>query len=186
VSLSSFLARLADVLNEAGVHYMLSGSLASAYYGTPRSTQDIDIVVVLTLQNLRTLLAALPEEAYYVSETAALDALRRQGQFNVIDLETGWKVDLIVRKRRPFSLVEFDRRVERKILGVHLSVCSPEDSILSKLEWAQKMGGSERQLRDVMGVLEVRRGELDLAYIEKWAQKLGVSEIWEGLSTRDA
>lgn len=178
MSLSSFLARLAAVLDAAGVPCMLSGSLASAFYGTPRSTQDVDVVVVLTPRSLRRLLEALPEESYYVSETAARDALRRQGQFNVIDMETGWKVDLILRKRRPFSEEEFARRVEREILGVRMAVCTAEDSVLSKLEWSQKMGGSERQLRDVLGVLEVQGDALDLDYIERWAQELGAGPLW--------
>ena len=166
---------------------MLTGSLASAYYGVPRSTKDIDLVVQLDLASLRALLVALPDGAYYVSEDAAMEALHRCGQFNVIDLETGWKVDLIVCKNRPFSHTEFERRQSGEVLGVPLSICSPEDSILSKLEWARRSGGSERQLRDVAGVLQIRGSELDQTYIEKWARELGVQDLWEEVlsHTRD-
>ena len=181
MSLSQFLTRLARVLEQVQVPWMLSGSLASAFHGTPRSTQDVDIIVVLTRERLGALLAALPEDVYYVSDTAAREALARAGQFNVIDLETGWKADLILRKPRPFSLVEFGRRVERQIMGVRVPVCTPEDIILSKLEWAQKMGGSERQLGDARGVLELRRAELDFAYLEHWATELGITDLWESL-----
>ena len=178
MNIEGFLQRLVAVLDQVGVPYMLSGSLASAFYGIPRSTQDIDIVVQMDLSRLRSLLRALPEDQYYVSEPAAMDALRRQGQFNIIDMETGWKVDLIVCKRRPFSQMEFGRRRSEEVLGVALMVCSPEDSILSKLEWAKKSGGSERQLRDVSGVWQMRRAELDQAYIEHWAHELGVLDLW--------
>ncbi|MFT4974977.1 MAG: hypothetical protein ACI8S6_000860 [Myxococcota bacterium] len=87
MNIEGFLQRLVAVLEQAGVSYMLSGSLASAFYGIPRSTQDIDIVVELDITRLRALLGVLPQELYYVSEPAAVDALRRQGQFNVIDME---------------------------------------------------------------------------------------------------
>lgn len=88
-------------------------------------------------------------------------------------METGWKVDLVVRKERAFSEAEFSRRVRWELLGVPLWVCSPEGSILSKLEWARQSGGSERQLRDVAGIWEQRRGSLDTDYIERWAEALG-------------
>ena len=185
MSLASLLARLANALDDVGVPWMLSGSLASAFHGTPRSTQDIDIIVVLTLRDLPALLAAFPEDDYYLSESAAREAVRVHGQFNVIDLQTGWKVDLILRKQRPFSLAEFDRRVEREVLGVRVPVCSPEDSILSKLEWASKMGGSDRQLRDVTGIWELQRGALDLDYLGRWAGDLGVLGLWRAVFEAD-
>ena len=101
----------------------------------------------------------------------------RRSMFNVIDLSTGWKVDLIVRKPRPFSVEEFRRRLPARLLGVDVCVATPEDTILTKLEWAA-MSGSDRQLRDVAGVLAVKRGELDIPYIELWAVELGVLELW--------
>lgn len=182
MSLGGLLRRLSATLDKADVPYMLTGSLASTLYGEPRSTQDIDLVVVLNSSTLPALLAAFPEDLYYVSEDAARDALRRQTQFNVIDLETGWKVDFILRKRRPFSLTEFERRVPREVLGVRLHVCTVEDSILSKLEWAQRSGGSERQLRDVQAMLALRRDELDVVYLANWAAVLGVEALWASVS----
>lgn len=113
-----------------------------------------------------------------MSEEAARDALRRSAPFNVIDLETGWKVDLTPRKRRPFRREEFERRVARELLGVRVQVCTAEDSILCKLEWAQLGGGSERQLRDVRAMVALRRGELDIEYVERWAAELGVEALW--------
>ncbi len=103
--------------------------------------------------------------------------------FNVVDMTSGWKVDLIVRKARPFSVEEFRRRTPASVLGTAVFVATPEDTILSKLEWAS-MSGSERQLRDVSGVVEVRRGALDVAYIERWAKDLGLLDLWR--KVRDA
>ena len=112
-----------------------------------------------------------------MSREAASDAVRRGTQFNVIDMKTGWKADLILRKRRPFSVVEFDRRTERVVFGVTVYIASAEDVVLTKLEWAKKSGGSERQLRDVRGVLAAPGQQLDRAYLERWAPELGVEEM---------
>jgi hypothetical protein len=172
-----FLARIVGALNEAGIPHMVAGSVASTHHGVPRTTQDIDLVIEATGATLKAFIAGLSPVAYYVSEEAALDALRLQGMFNVIDMATGWKVDLIIRKRRPFSVEEFRRRAPARLLGADVFVATPEDTILTKLEWAS-MSGSERQLRDVAGVVEVKRGALDVDYIERWAVELGVVELW--------
>lgn len=98
--------------------------------------------------------------------------------FNIIDMRTAWKVDLVIRKNRPFSREELARRSELDILGVVVPTASAEDTIIAKLEWA-KQGESERQLRDVVGILRVRGENLDRAYIERWVEDLGLAEQWE-------
>lgn len=175
-----FLARIVAALNRAGIPHMVAGSFASTHHGVPRTTQDIDLVIEPQPSTLRAFVAGLSPDAYYVSEEAAVDALRRRGMFNIIDMATGWKVDLIVRKARPFSVEEFARRTPARLLGTEVYIATPEDTILSKLEWSAA-SGSERQLRDVAGVLAVKRGELDLAYIERWATELGVIVQWRGV-----
>ena len=110
------------------------------------------------------------------------DALRRRSMFNVIDLGSGWKGDLMMKKARPFSVEEFRRRRSERILSMDAMTVSPEDSVLSKLEWA-KDSGSERQLRDVRGVLEVQRDALDVEYLRRWATELGVRETLDSLLT---
>jgi hypothetical protein len=177
--LQSFLGRLIAALEDAGGGYMLTGSMASTLYGRPRSTQDLDVVVHLTTADLDTLLTRLDPDSYYVDKNAARDAIRHQSQFNVIDMATGWKADLIARKRRPFSQSEYHRRERAVVLGVALWVATAEDVIVSKLEWSQKSGGSERQLQDVVGILEQRGPDLDRAYISRWCHDLGLLELWE-------
>jgi hypothetical protein len=174
------LERLRAKLDAAGIPFMLVGSFASTIYGEPRSTRDIDIVIAPTEKSLAALIAALSPDDYYVSPEAAHEALRRGGMFNVIDHATGWKVDLIIRKDRPFSVEEFERRTVRQLFGLDLPVATVEDTILAKLEWAAA-GESAQQLRDVEQMIAVVGKTLDLPYIERWADSLGVGEIWRRL-----
>lgn len=174
----NLLQRLADCFKQAEIPYMLVGSFASTLHGMPRTTHDIDIVVDLNPTSLATLLQGLSEDEYYVSHEAATDALRRRTQFNIIDLATGWKVDLMVLKRRAFSSVELRRRVPARILDANVFVASAEDTILTKLEWNAK-SGSERQLKDAASIIAVKGDDLDVAYIEQWTQVLGIHHLWE-------
>lgn len=176
MSLGEFLGRLARALDRAAVDYMFCGSVASTYHGIPRTTQDIDLVVALRPGDLRRLLEVLPEAEYYISEEAARSAIRSRGQFNVIDLATGWKADLIVRKARRFSAEEFGRRVRAGVMGAEVWIASAEDTILAKLEWAARGGGSERQLRDVRGIVAMQRAALDWEYMSRWGDVLGIDE----------
>lgn len=177
MSIEDLLRRVVAALEHAGIPYMLTGSIASSYHGDPRASQDIDIVIAPDEARLRVLLALLPPPSYYLSEAAALDALRHRSQFNVIDVGTGWKVDLIVRRDRNFSRAEFERRMIVDALGMRLSMASAEDTVVSKLEWA-KMGESERQLEDVAGILRDPETALDRAYVEHWIRELDLQSQW--------
>jgi hypothetical protein len=98
--------------------------------------------------------------------------------FNVIDLETGWKVDLILRKQSAFALSEFARRTDVHLLGARVYVATAEDTVISKLSWARASGGSERQLRDVAGVVAATGASLDRDYVERWVAELGLGDLW--------
>ena len=113
----------------------------------------------------------------YVDTDAALRALDDRKQFNAIDATTGWKIDFLVRRDRPFSREEFGRRVRANLLGTPAWIASPEDTILAKLEWAGA-SGSERQLRDVAAMLDIGEESLDLAYIDRWVTGLGLQGAW--------
>lgn len=140
------LAKVVEALDAAGIKHMVTGSFASTFHGEPRMTQDINV-----------------------------SATERRGMFNVIDVTTGWKADLIIRKDRAFSEEEFSRRLPVRIADVATYVASSEDTILSKLEWSAK-SGSERQLRDVVSVVQVQRPTLDFDYLEHWATELGIAD----------
>jgi hypothetical protein len=104
--------------------------------------------------------------------------VRLQRQFNVIDLQTGWKADLIVRTRDPFQLEQFGRRQRRTVAGVEVWVASAEDTILAKLDWSRRGGGSERQRDDVRCIVAVQGAALDLTYLERWIRDLDLAAEW--------
>jgi len=183
VSITSFLQRVAGILESAGVPYMLTGSLAAAYYATPRATQDIDVVINTQEQGLEKLVQGFLDAGLYVDRETALDAWRTRGQFNAIDPESGWKIDLIVRKDRSFSRTEFERRERADLLGIEVSLASLEDVLIAKLEWA-RMGDSELQRADVVRLLEQRRDQLDQACLEKWIAELGLQAEWDPVLRR--
>jgi len=169
-----FLKQLIGLLDAAQIPYMLTGSLGSSFHGRPRATHDVDFVIAPSRSQLQRFLNALGP-CYYVSEEAAMEALRRGSAFNVIDMDTQWKADLRVRQTRPFSLTEFSRRQKASVLGMDVWVVSPEDAILSKLEWA-KESDSRQQVEDVLGILQAQQPNLDEQYLLKWAQDIGVRE----------
>lgn len=157
---------------------MLTGSLASAYYGTPRATQDVDLVIAPSERQLDRLLDLLLDGGLYVSRDAATDALDQGGQFNVIDSSTGWKADLIIRRAREFSRTEFDRRQSITLFGVEVGLTTPEDLIIAKLEWSE-FGDSELQRRDIVQLLEAGANSLDHEYMTKWIAELGLEAAWK-------
>ena len=177
MSAPEVLRRITQALENAGIAYMLTGSFASAHYGVPRSTQDIDLVIEATAAQLRTFVQSLPADEYYADFDAALEAQRKESLFNVIDLVTGWKIDLIIRKSRSFSREEFGRRRVVDLQGLGLFVATAEDVILAKLEWA-KLGNSDRQIEDVAAILRLQSETLDRRYLERWIAELGLNEQW--------
>ena len=136
------------------------------------------MVIEARAPTLRALVRSLPEERFYVSEDAAMEALERESLFNVIDMVTGWKVDLIPRKQRSFSETEFGRRTRLEVMGVEMFVATLEGTIVAKLEWAQAGGGSQRQLEDVRELVKLGGARLDRAYVERWVTALGLEPMW--------
>ena len=173
---ADFLKRLVDKLSASGIPSMLVGSVAASYHGHPRSTFDIDLVVEAGEEALCRFARSLGE-GYYVDEHSIREAFRNRSAFNIIDEATGFKADLIVRKDRPFSRTEFGRRVRVHIMDRAVEMATPEDVILSKLEWS-KLGASERQFADALQVARTQGQNLDLPYLEKWSKELGVADLW--------
>lgn len=159
---------------------MLAGSVASMAYSGPRNTNDVDIVIHTTLPQLNTFLSTIDSDQYYVSPESAREAFHGQSMFNLIDFTSGWKVDLIFLKSREFDIEEFERRVPGNVWGVELPMVTPEDSILSKLEW-RKDSRSERQYEDAVRVAQSVWSELDLTYLRHWGRQLGILQDLEQL-----
>jgi hypothetical protein len=176
--------KVTGVFEKLGVPYLIGGSLASALYGMVRTTQDSDIVAEMRLDHLQPFVAALQDE-FFIDEEMIAEAIQRHSSFNIIHREAMFKVDVFVPLPRPFLQTQLDR-AQRQIFifetdsPVSAKFASPEDTVLSKLEWYRLGGeGSDRQWRDILGVLKTRAGELDLAYLRRWAGELKVSDLLE-------
>ena len=177
MTLVRILRLLVESMEELGIGYMLTGSLASSFHGDPRATQDIDLVIDGERRALDALGARLRESGFYADAEAIKHASEVRGVFNAIDPSSGWKVDFILLKDRPFSRSEFDGRVSAEVAGLSLSLVRPDDMVVAKLEWA-KLGESDRQLRDVLGILMVQGPALDRVRIERWVEELALEPQW--------
>jgi hypothetical protein len=177
VTQEEVVARVVAAIEDVGVAYMVVGSFASNYHGVPRMTQDADVVVDADEPAILGLVAALAGD-FYVSEEAAREAFAHRTMFNAIHLATGFKVDVVVKKRRPFSDEELRRRQVGTLARRPVQFATPEDTVLAKLEWA-RLGSSERQYRDACGILSVQGARLDQDYLARWAADLGVGDLLE-------
>ena len=174
--------KVTDVLEKLGVPYLIAGSLASTLYGMVRTTQDSDIVVEMRPEHLQGFVPALQDE-FYIDEEMIAESIQHNSSFNIIHRETMFKVDVFIPRPRPFLQSQLDR-AQRQTFSFETEIsakfASPEDTILAKLEW-YRMGGevSDRQWRDIIGILKTCAGELDLEYMHKWAAELHVSDLLE-------
>lgn len=182
MNLALLLADAIARLDRAGIPYMVTGSLASTYHGEPRSTLDLDIVIDPRPSALERLLEDLDAGGFYVDRDAGRTALRERTQFNAIG-DGGAKVDFIIRKDRAFSTEEFGRRRRVDLLGTPGFIVSAEDLIIAKLEWAAATD-SDRQLRDVAGMLAVGGDAIDQEYLTRWITALGLTDTWKRVRGR--
>ena len=174
--------RVVSAFDALGIEYLVGGSIASSLFGEPRQTLDADLIARLLGHHAEPLIQRLSAE-FYADLAAILDAIRTQGCFNLVHLETMTKVDVFVRWRDPFAQSQFARR-QAKSIGesspLQLYFASAEDTVLSKLEWFRKGGEvSDRQWRDLLGVLKVQSLALDRAYLREWAGRLGITDLLE-------
>ncbi len=174
------IGRIVTALEALQVEYFIGGSVASSLFGEPRLTIDADLIAKLVARHAEPLVQKLAGE-FYAEASAILSAIQNQSSFNLIHLETMAKVDVFVRWRDPFAQSQFARR-QQKSIGktppLNLFFSSPEDTVLAKLEWYQKGGCiSDRQWRDLLGVLKVQAGALDRAYLDDWANELNVADL---------
>jgi hypothetical protein len=181
--LATAVGPVVAALEGQGVAHYVGGSLASSTHGTPRSTLDVDIVADLRPEHVERFAASLAA-AYYLDEDRIRNAVAHRRSFNLIHLESMFKVDIFVTKGRPFDRSAL-ARAEPHPLGPDpaarpVRVASPEDTVLAKLEWYRAGGEtSERPWSDVLGVLRTKGGALDQGYLEEQAEGLGVRDLLE-------
>lgn len=181
---SELLQYVVGVLERLGLRYFVTGSVATIFFGEPRFTNDIDIVVDLPSGKIAELCAAFPSPDFYLSEETVFRAVWRRGQFNIIQPASGLKVDVMVPADSPFNRSRFSRAKRvRPGPDFDAAFSSAEDVILKKVE-AYREGGSEKHLRDIAGVLKISGDSLDRGYITEWAAEMGTSEIWQEILKR--
>jgi len=161
-----------------------SGSVATIFFGEPRFTNDIDIVVALPTDRIDAFCRAFPASEFYLSEEAARQAVEQRSQFNIIHPTSGLKVDVIIPQDTPFDQSRFARATRvRPAEGYEASFASVEDVIIKKMEYYEE-GGPEKHLRDITGALRISDGRVDRAYIAEWASRLGLDSTWRVVLSR--
>lgn len=181
---TELVAYTIDAFDRQQIVYMLVGSLASGVYGEPRMTQDIDVVVDVRPSQIEPLCAEFPSPEFYVSSPAARQAAAQGGQFNVIHISSGNKVDMMIARRDAWGRSQLARRREEQIFpGRTGMVASPEDVILAKL-WYYQDGGSDKHLRDIAAMLQISGDVIDRNYIDRWAVQLELVEPWQAVVER--
>jgi len=173
---SDLIKEIAGRLNNAGIPYMFTGSIATNFYTVPRMTRDMDIVIELKEAESGRI-CGIFEKDFYIDKDMVISAIKEDGMFNMIHYESVFKIDFIVRKNNPYRTEEFKRRKKITFEGAGLYITAPEDLILSKLYWA-KGSMSELQLNDVRNILKSVK-DLDKGYLKQWAGYLGIEEIYE-------
>ena len=175
------LVRVVEFFNAHEIPYMLTGSYASGLQGEPRSTHDVDFVVEINEDQCVLLMEEFPSPEYYISKDAARNAIQQQSMFNLLAIDEGDKVDFWILKDTDYDQKRFRRRIQQQVFGVHLFLSTPEDTILQKLCWCRHLGGSEKQSTDSLRVYEVNQPEIDHKYMNYWAEKLEVLDLWNSL-----
>jgi len=176
VNEQSLAVRLVTTFESLGIPYFITGSMASIAQGEPRFTNDIDVVADIPLALVPDLLTAFSPPDFYVSEQAVREAIKLRFQFNILQITSGLKVDVMIPAND-----EFDRARRNRIVQLNIDAetagwfASPEDVILKKLCYYRE-GGSEKHLRDIAGLLNVQGTRIDNRYLTSWADKLGVAE----------
>jgi hypothetical protein len=175
---SDLLGRVADTLENLRIPYRVTGSIATIAYGEPRFTNDIHVVVRMQADQVNALCAAFPEPEFYCSREAAEQAVRQGFQFNILHPASGLKVDVMVASDSAFDASRFSRGQRIKTGSDQEAwFASPEDVIIKKLLYFRE-GGSEKHLRDIVGVLKVQGESLDRPYIANWVTQLGAEDEW--------
>lgn len=174
------ILKVVKVFEHLGINYLIGGSLASAVYGTIRATLDVDMVADINPYQVPKFVSLLQGE-FYIDEDMILDAIKHVSSFNLIHLESMFKVDVFILKQRPFDLNQMQRRIAQVVgdpIEEKVYFSTSEDIILAKLDWFRAGGEiSERQWLDILGVLSVQGDRLDINYLQKWAEVLGVKDL---------
>jgi len=175
MDLISLLKLVVSRLENLKIPYLLTGGLAVSFWGLPRTTHDIDIVIEAKKEDEDKIINSFKKD-FYISEEAVSKAIKQRFTFNIIHYKSGLKIDFWLTKKNTQRIAEFKRRLKKKIFDKQIYIISPEDLILEKLLW-YKEGRSTRHLEDIEGILKISRPNLN--YIKNWARQLSTIKILE-------
>ena len=171
-----------DVLDSLEIPYVIGGSVASIFHGMVRTTMDADILANIETKHVAPFVTAMQNQ-FYIDEQSLIQAIERRSSVNLIHLETMFKVDIFVPKERPFDQQQLVRRISERFKADSdktIWLLSAEDVILAKLDWFRPGGEvSERQWRDILGILKTQQDTVDIAYLQKWSKELQVQDLLE-------
>jgi hypothetical protein len=175
---NELLRHVARCFDKHGIRYFVTGAVAAIAYGEPRLTNDIDIVAELDEDQIPRLKSCYPAGEFYLDEESARRAVRNRSQFNIIHPGSGLKIDIMVTPGDEFDQSRFRRtRRLKPVEDTEVDFASPEDVILKKMDF-YRQGHSDKHLRDIAGILKISADVIDIAYIDAWARKLGLEEVW--------
>ncbi len=181
MELYDLLKYLINAFEKLGIHYFITVSIGSIFYVEQRFTNDIDVVVDIDERDVPGLVSSFPEGEFYINEDSIHDAIKHKRQFNIIHPSSGLKIDVIVSKKDDFDNSRFARKHRiSPIENTEANLSSPEDVIIMKMKF-YKEGESEKHIRDITGMLKVSGDIIDRKYIEDWANKLALQDIWEAI-----
>lgn len=178
------LEKVVQVLSERNIPYMLTGYIVSSLQGIPRSTHDIDIIVLIDKTFIHKIIETFPKHDYYINEKSIEAAINNKGQFNVIDIDQGDKVDFWILTDSEYDKSRFSRKQKVKFLNFEIYVSAAEDTIIQKLYWSKQSGGSKKHFDDALNIFEVQYGNLDVNYIVLWSKKLGIESLFKKLKLK--
>lgn len=170
------ISLVTSALDQAGIEYAITGSVASSLHGEPVTTQDVDIVLRMTVAQAKSLAGSLPQR-FYRNSDSILEIAQKGGMANLIDMETTFKVDLSVVALDAFHSSVFQRKqtLSFEVGGPDFNIVSPEDIILMKLHW-RKDSQSTKQWADALGVARIRGARMDWKYLFEQAKSLGLEQ----------
>ena len=172
--------KVVEILNRINIPYLVTGALSVVYYGEPRTTHDIDLVVQIKEKDISTIIKNFQDD-FFISEESIRASIREGGMFNAVHKDTNFKVDFWILGADEFSSERFTRRIQTKILGTTMYLPTEEDVIINKLEWF-KMSDIDKHYFDALGIYRIQGEKLDKEYINYWCKKKSTLKIWESIS----
>lgn len=175
---TQLIGLVAQRLTELKIPYFVGGGVASIVHGEERFTKDVDIVIRIS-PFLIPRFVKIFETDFVVSTDAVQDALARRYAFNIIHIETAYKIDFYpITDEDEMEIAALARRLQIDIGAGEIWMASAEDVILAKLRWFRQGGEvSEKQWRDVLGVLKVQGKNLNFTYLETMAARFNLADL---------